>query len=126
MPPSLRAVVFPWFIFMSGVSSALALSAERKRGATARQLVYRGVARAVKLWLIGAFIVNNPRISPPPPSSVLGYFSFPGLVLALVDALLPALAPEASTSSNPILAALWVDFGRYAPSGLPRGAWPRS
>jgi len=50
-------LVFPWFVFTSGLSAALSLAVEKKRGATARALFFKQAQRSLKLAAIGIFIM---------------------------------------------------------------------
>jgi predicted acyltransferase len=109
-------LVFPWFVFMSGVSAALSFASERKRGATARGLAARAVSRAVKLYLLNFLVNNDNDFSKFRAYGVLFYFSLSYLVIGLVDALLPPSTTRASDAPIPsqsLVASLYLDFGRY-------------
>ena len=108
-------LVFPWFVFMSGVAMALSLEGERRRGATAGQLVARAAVRAGKLFLLGLLVNNDvflPNIRIP---SVLFYFAVSYLIVGTVDALAPPDGVGATPAAPTTLAgALYLDIGRYA------------
>ena len=112
IPPQRRPPLPPLFPLPS-VSFAFSSASERKRGTTARALVWKAAVRSCKLFLLGLLVVNGPSYLPElRVPSVLSYFASATLVLGLVDALVPVGAlPEAAPTS--MGAALYVDFGRY-------------
>jgi heparan-alpha-glucosaminide N-acetyltransferase len=110
-------LLFPWFVFMSGVSAALSFASERRRGATAASLAYKSCVRCLKLLFLGLFIVNSPTYLPGMRAfSVLSYFAISYLFIGLVDALIPVLGQAGASAAAPpsFASALYTDFGRYA------------
>jgi predicted acyltransferase len=108
-------LLFPWFVFMSGVSAALSFASERKRGASKVELVKKTLLRALKLLALGLLVVNNPVNLPNLRMfSVLSYFGFSYLVIGLLDALVPVLGAAPTALSTTYAASLWQDVGRYA------------
>ena len=120
-------LLFPWFVFMSGVSAAMSFASERRRGATASALALKSAVRCLKLLALGLFVVNSPTYLPGLRAfSVLSYFAMSYLCIGLVDALVPVLGSGSSggddaagaTSSTAapatLAGALYADFGRYA------------
>jgi len=94
-------LLFPWFVFMSGVSAALSFASERRRGATGGALALKSLVRCLKLLFLGLFVVNSPTFLPGMRAfSVLSYFGISYLVIGLVDALVPVLGEGSSSSSS--------------------------
>ena len=109
-------LVFPWFVFMSGVSAAMSFASERKRGATRSAMVSRVVTRSVKLYLLNALVNNDTDFSKVRAYGVLFYFAISYLIIGCVDALLPpdtSRAGDAPIPSQSLIASLYLDFGRY-------------
>ena len=112
-------LLFPWFVFMSGVSAALSFASERRKGATALGLAVKSLMRCLKLLALGLLFVNSPTYLPGIRAfSVLSYFAVSYLFIGLVDALIPV--QEEGGEPQGLAGALWQDFGRY---GLQWGAF---
>ena len=124
-------LLFPWFVFMSGVSAAMSFASERRRGATAGALALKSCVRCLKLLGLGLFVVNSPTYLPGMRAfSVLSYFGVSYLCIGLVDALVPVLGggepaaaggggggsegQQSAPAPPSLAAALYTDFGRYA------------
>ena len=122
-------LLFPWFVFMSGVSAAMSFASERRRGAGAGALALKSLVRCIKLLALGLLVVNNPTYLPGIRAfSVLSYFAMSYLVIGLVDACVPVLGAGAAgdkggdaegqqgeAQPEPTWpSALYTDFGRYA------------
>lgn len=117
-------LVFPWFVFLSGVSTALSVDKERRSGATALTLASHAVQRAAKLVILG-FIINGSNYLPDfRVFSVLGYFAFANLTVRLVDLALPPFPSKLTSSEKTpdlaqgLFAGLYADIGRYASQWL--------
>lgn len=109
-------LVFPWFVFMSGVSAAMSFASERRRGATRRDMVVRVLTRAVKLYLLNFLINNDNDFARVRAFGVLFYFSFSYLVIGCIDALLPpstSRPDDAAIPAQALAASLYLDVGRY-------------
>lgn len=120
-------LVFPWFVWTSGVSMAISFASERRKGASRRDLAWKVIIRSAKLYAIGLFLNNGANISQWRILGVLQYFAVGNLVVGVLEAF---LSPHHSTgtASNGKAAAvvdaeeglpsswkesLWMDVGRY-------------
>ena len=83
-------LVFPWFIWMMGLSTGLSMHSMWRRGQNRLQVFSKVLGRAVKLLLVGWFLdasngdfkFENMRIP-----GVLTYFAFTGFVLSTIHLL---------------------------------------
>ena len=119
-------LVFPWFVFLSGVSTALSIDKERKSGKSTASLAWHAVIRAFKLVLLG-WLVNSSNYLPHfRVFSVLGYFAFANVTIRLIDLALPAPAPSQTAEEEEevkrlggeggkqtLMKSLYLDFGQY-------------
>jgi hypothetical protein len=112
-------LVFPWFVWTSGVSMAISFASERKRGAKPMDLAKKTVIRAMKLYGIGLFLNGGAQLSSWRVIGVLQYFSISYLVVGLVESFLSPLAYAGSEGSSEevmpttLREVLWLDVGRY-------------
>ncbi|XP_026214918.1 LOW QUALITY PROTEIN: heparan-alpha-glucosaminide N-acetyltransferase [Anabas testudineus] len=51
-------LVFPWFVFIMGTSTALSINASLRAGSTRSSLLRKVVWRSLQLFIIGVFIIN--------------------------------------------------------------------
>jgi hypothetical protein len=114
-------LVFPWFVFLSGVSTALSIDKERKSGKSTASLAWHAVIRAFKLVLLG-WLVNSSNYLPHfRVFSVLGYFAFANVTIRLIDLALPSPAPSEKEEEEggeeggkqSLMKSLYLDFGQY-------------
>lgn len=85
-------LVFPWFMWMMGVSMAISLSSQRSRGASRRDMASKVVVRSLKLYAIGLFLNNGTDLSNWRIPGVLQYFGVSGMICGLVDIFVPRLS----------------------------------
>ena len=85
-------LVFPWFVWLSGVSMAISFASERRRGASPMQLARRVVWRSLKIYALGLFLNNGTNLSEWRVIGVLPYFAVSNLIVGLLEAF---VHPEA-------------------------------
>ena len=115
-------LVFPWFVFMSGVGMAISFAGERRRGASTLALAWKVVVRSAKLYALALFLNNGTNLSEWRVIGVLQYFSISYLIIGLVETFLhpdagaePGDAKASSAQALPetLAEAVAVDIGRY-------------
>ena len=114
-------LVFPWFVFMSGVGMAISFAGERRRGASTSALAWKVIARSAKLYALALFLNNGTNLAEWRVIGVLQYFSISYLVIGLVEAFLHpdagaepgAKAAAAEPLPETLSAAVAADIGRY-------------
>uniref|UniRef100_A0A7N6ARE1 Heparan-alpha-glucosaminide N-acetyltransferase n=1 Tax=Anabas testudineus TaxID=64144 RepID=A0A7N6ARE1_ANATE len=89
-------LVFPWFVFIMGTSTALSINASLRAGSTRSSLLRKVVWRSLQLFIIGVFIIN-PNYCQGPLSwanlripGVLQRLAWSYLVVACLDLLVDA------------------------------------
>ena len=75
-------LMFPWFMFMMGVSMALSYASLAKKNTPISSLWYKAIRRSVLLWIIGMFIANGFHYTHWRLPGVLQYFALSNLITA--------------------------------------------
>jgi hypothetical protein len=108
-------LVFPWFVFMSGVGLAISFAGERRRGAAAPRLARKVVWRSAKLYALALFLNNGTNLNEWRLIGVLQYFAVSYLVVGLIETFLPVETAAAEPLPESLYDALHADVGRYWP-----------
>jgi len=82
-------LVFPWFMFLMGVSMAFSLRGSQHRKQSIASLLWRMLRRAIILFSLGAFLVGEIDWSRVRIFGVLQYFAFSGLCVSSIALLGP-------------------------------------
>lgn len=84
-------LVFPWFVWIMGVSMAISLNSAQKRGVDRRSLVRKMVWRAAKLFMLGMFLNNGYMVKYWRILGVLQYFGVAAFSVGLTALLVPVI-----------------------------------
>ena len=98
-------LLFPWFMWMMGVSMALSYAALQHHGVTVREMWKKAIRRSVIFSLIGLFMANGYDYNHWRIPGVMQYFAFSYLitsstVLALWDVTQARLAGISEVSGS--------------------------
>ena len=116
-------VLFPTFVWLSGVSMAISFASERRRGATRLQLAQKTAVRAAKLYALGLWSNGGNDWMEWRVTGVLQYFSVSYLIVGLAESFLGlADAAEGAALPSTLLGALRLDLTRYWAQWLAMGA----
>jgi len=88
----LADLLFPIFVWTSGVSMAISFDAAQRRGATPAALAAKIATRSVKLFLLGLFLNGGAVLAQWRIPGVLQYFAVSNFIVGTAAALLPAAA----------------------------------
>lgn len=136
----LADLMFPTFMWTQGVSLAISMASQRRRGVSKLESLRKILIRSIKLYALGSFLNGGAELTEWRLLGVLQYFSIAYLAVGSLEVLLPAPASGSASASalsvnggsaatapsdvpasrgrdaavpTSFLGALWVDVGRY-------------
>ena len=105
-------LLFPWFMWIMGVSMAIAFKARKKQKQTRSQMLVQVATRGIKLIAIGLFLNNGTNYQQAPPAPIP-----PSLPPILLTSRPPSLPPVLLTLTPHPRPHLRRQALRLAPSG---------
>lgn len=117
----LADLVFPWFIWMMGVSMAISFASQRKRGASNRDMVTKAAIRTFKLAFFNMMMNGTKAADHLRIPGVLMRFAISYFVIALIVIYVPTRKSEKEGTSP--YAFLTDHIYELIPIGVMLGLW---